>query len=82
MPMIRTQVYLPQDLYTDMRFFASQHNTTISKIIREGAKNVLAKKKRKKKNLLPLENIVGTLKGGPKDLATNHDYYLYDEPYK
>ena len=82
MPMIRTQVYLPQDLHLQLSCFAQKNNTTISKAIRKGA-NMLLKKTKKKKKLLPFENMIGKgAKGGPKDLATNLDYYLYEEPYE
>jgi len=36
-----------------------------------------------KRKPFPLVNMIGKGgHGGPKDLATNHDYYLYVEPYE
>ena len=41
------------------------------------SKNILKRKS------FPFANLIGKgSRGGPKDLATNHDYYLYVEPYE
>lgn len=83
MPMIRTQVYLPKDLYQDLNFYAQSEKINISQAIRQGARVILDKAKKKKKKLLPFENMIGTGSlGGPKDLYKKIDYYLYEEPYK
>jgi len=74
--MFRTQVYLPEDIYQDLRFLAGQQQSNISQLIRQGAKIIIAQNKAKKN--MAFTNIVGKGKGkAPKDLAENFDDYLY-----
>ena len=80
--MIRTQIYLPDDLYNDLKLLASSGEKNMSQLIREGAKLVVIKKNRIKKKFDPWKEFIGKGKDGPKDLSTNLDHYLYDEPYK
>ena len=85
MPMIRTQIYLPEDLYLQAKLMADSQNTTISQLIRDSLKKKTTKKTPKNKPSL-LDGFTSHIKKGqkkpPKDLATNIDYYLYVEPYK
>lgn len=74
--MIRTQVYIPDDLHRDLMFMAKQEGTNFSQLIREGVK-VLIKKNKIKKAKKWGEGFIGAVKGGPKDLASKIDYYLY-----
>ncbi|CAN5314925.1 hypothetical protein BH10PAT1_BH10PAT1_1360 [soil metagenome] len=76
--MIRTQIYLPDDLYNDLKLLAQTGNKNISQLIREGAK-ILLEKKAKKKKFDPWKDFIGKGKGGPKDLSKNLDHYLYEE---
>lgn len=82
--MIRTQVYIPDDLYKDMLLVSKSYNIKTSDLFREGLKTVVKKKLSAKKNQpYPFANMIGKGgKGGPKDLATNLDYYLYEQPYE
>jgi len=81
--MIRTQVYLPDDLYKEMLLVSQSFNIKTSDLFREGLKKEIKYKTKKNKTSFPLMNLIATgSKGGPKDLATNHDYYLYVEPYE
>ena len=75
--MIRTQVYIPDDLHRDLMLLAKQEGTNFSRLIREGAAEVLKKKRvaRKKKDWRRFIGAAG--KGGPKDVASKIDYYLY-----
>jgi len=41
--MIRTQIYLPEDVHTSLQKLANKKGTTLSKLIREGAETVLKK---------------------------------------
>ncbi|OGM31427.1 hypothetical protein A2630_01375 [Candidatus Woesebacteria bacterium RIFCSPHIGHO2_01_FULL_44_10] len=77
--MIRTQVYLPEDLYQELRLLARREEQPAAKVIRDLLKTGLKKRvKSKKRNagdlLLEIAKIGAR---GPKDLSVNHDKYLY-----
>jgi len=81
--MIRTQVYIPDDKYNELQLMVAMGYGTFSELFREGIDEVIKKKRIKKtKKFDALHDFAGMLKGGPKDLSKNMDYYLYDEPYK
>lgn len=69
--MIRTQVYLPEDLYRELKLQARLRDVNFSTLIREGAKRVIRAKRPKKKELF--EHLIGALKYGPKDLSNHID---------
>lgn len=75
--MIRTQIYLPEDLYNDLKLLAATKKKNFSDLIREGAREVIRKKRAsKKKNW---KKFIGVIKGGPKNAASKIDYYVYGE---
>ena len=74
--MIRTQVYIPEDLHRDLMLLTNQTGMNFSQLIREGVETVIRKKKIKK-NKKWGEGFIGAIKGGPKDLSSKIDYYLY-----
>ena len=76
--MIRTQVYIPDDLHRDMALLMRQEGMNFSQLIREGVKVVIKKRKIKRAKKWG-EGFIGAIKGGPKDLASKIDYYLYGE---
>ncbi|KKQ92708.1 MAG: hypothetical protein UU16_C0044G0010 [Candidatus Woesebacteria bacterium GW2011_GWA2_40_7] len=82
--MVRTQVYIPDEQYSELQLMVAMGAGTFSELIREGI-NEIIKKKRKVKNIKkfdPWKDFVGKgPRGGPKDLSSNLDYYLYVEPY-
>ncbi|MBP7859746.1 hypothetical protein KA001_02180 [Patescibacteria group bacterium] len=81
--MIRTQVYIPDDKYNELQLLVAMGFGTFSELFREGIDEVIKKKRPKTtKKFDALRDLAGSLKGGPKDLSKNIDYYLYDEPYK
>ena len=81
--MIRTQVYIPDDKYNELQLMTAMGHGTFSELFREGIDEVIKKKRSKQpKAFDPLKDFAGILKGGPKDLSKNMDYYLYDEPYQ
>ena len=81
--MIRTQVYFPDDMYHELKLLTVTGGEKFSDLIRQGVRKVLEeKKKRKKRAFDPWKDFVGIIKGGPKDLSSKIDYYLYDEPYR
>jgi len=72
--MIRTQIYLPEDLYRDLKLAAKTSGKNFSSLIREGAKAIIRKKSRRKSR--GWEKFIGALKYGPKDLSTRiNDIY-------
>jgi len=73
--MIRTQVYLPEDIYQDLQLIAKTQKINLSQLIREGAKSVISvRTKRAGRN--DWKEFVGALKHGPKDLSTRiNDIY-------
>lgn len=81
--MIRTQVYLPEDIYEDLKLLARSGKVNFSQLLREGASEVIKKKKKAKGKFDPWREFVGAGgKGGPKDLSSKIDYYLYVKPYE
>src|SRR3989338_11690857 len=82
--MIRTQVYLPEDLYQQLKLLAKQENTNFSQLIREGVNEVVDKKRKKRHigvdTLLALAQIGKNYQiKTPRDLASKIDYYLYGQ---
>lgn len=76
--MIRTQVYLPEDLHREAKLVAANADLTLSDLVRKGLLEVV-RKTRKKKRKDPFKNFVGSISGGPKDLSAKIDYYLYGD---
>ncbi|MBI2103616.1 hypothetical protein HYT59_01280 [Candidatus Woesebacteria bacterium] len=80
--MIRTQVYLTDDLYQEVRFAAKRENKKPAQVIREALKKGLKKKVGRNAGGTFLEIAAMAKKynwRGPKDLSINHDKYLYEE---
>ena len=78
--MIRTQVYLPEDLYQEVRVVAKKESKKSAQILRELLYEGLQKRKKKGtigEALLDLASVA--VKGAPPDLSTNHDKYLYED---
>lgn len=80
--MIRTQVYLTEELCRDIEIVARREKKPKAKVIRDSIEKGLAKKKPKQtagEALLGLAEL-GEKLGvkGPTDLSTNHDSY-YEE---
>ena len=76
--MIRTQVYFPDDLYRDIKLLAQMERVNTSKIIRAGADAYVKKKTKRKTTDDAWKSFIGAGgKGGPKDVSSRIDYYLY-----
>jgi len=72
--MIRTQVYIPEDLHRTLMLMAKTENRNYSSLIREGVKTIIEKKKRKVTKWG--KGFIGALKYGPKDLSSHiNDIY-------
>lgn len=82
--MIRTQIYLDNDIHRDLTVLAKHEKESMAKIARDILREGLAKRKRIDKSgkevLKKLLSIQAT--GGPLDLSANIDYYLYSGPKK
>ena len=80
--MIRTQIYLPKDLYQEVQLVAQKEKKAKAAVIRELLKQSLGQKKKHSKAgeaLLELARLGKRLNlKGPKDLSINHDKY-YEE---
>ncbi len=75
--MIRTQVYLPEDLYSQIMTNARMLSLPAAKVIRDALRRGMKRNKKIRNNLLSLVKL--NLTGGPKDLSANLDTYLYGE---
>lgn len=77
--MIRTQIYLPEDLYREIDIVATKEKKPKAHIIRDALKKGLAKKKQETIGEAFRRLTAIAVKGGPSDLSVNHDKYLYEE---
>jgi len=78
--MIRTQIYLTEELYRDVEALARRQKKTKSQVIRESLEEGLEGKKKTYNAGKILLKIAGkAVKGGEKDLSENIDKYLYEE---
>ncbi len=76
--MIRTQIYLPQDLHQELLSLARIKKTTLSELLRLGAKKVINEKKQKDESWKIMEKLANYNLSGPKDLSKNHTKYYVD----
>lgn len=82
--MIRTQIYLPDDIHSQLIQLARAKSTSMAEVTRNFiekglklSKDVDTSGKTVMRKLLNMK-----IKGGPRDLSTNLDYYLYGGPKK
>lgn len=80
--MIRTQIYLPKELYQEVDWVAKKEKKPKAQVIREAIEKDVGKKRGNAGDtLLKLAAMAKKYKWkGPKDLSTNHDKYLYEDP--
>lgn len=78
--MIRTQIYLPEDLYREIGWLAKKEKKAKAQVIREALEKEVEKNKGNAgETLLRLAAMAKKYKWkGPRDLSTNHDKYLYE----
>lgn len=75
--MIRTQIYLPEELHRELHLTARQQRTTLSELVRKGAQKVIADKQKNDESWKVLEKIAAYNWKGPKDLSRRHtEYYV------
>lgn len=77
--MIRTQIYIPEDLHTVVNTIAKIKNEPMAKVLRDYIARAVVEEKRNLKpaSLTSLAKLQITK--GPKDLSNNMDRYLYQE---
>ena len=81
--MIRTQVYLPDDLHRELKLKAATSGKNFSELIREGVRKVVAKKatRNRKKDIQGWKDFIGFCKtdfGGKSGQELIDDYYKND----
>lgn len=81
--MIRTQIYLPENIHRRLKQLAKQRNLAMAHIVRDILEQELQKKEPDDGGISVLRD-VANIKAtkGPKDLSTNIDHYLYGSPKK
>ncbi len=76
--MVRTQVYLPRDIYEELRKRSESTGITIAEQIRRALKEYLEQEEGVVlREDDPIWNIVGAISTADGDLSTHHDGYLY-----
>ena len=75
--MIRTQVYIPEDIHRDLMLLVNQTGLNFSELIRQGAREVIKKEKLAEPKRDWRKFVGAGGKGGPKNLSSRIDYYLY-----
>lgn len=82
--MIRTQIYIPDDIHRQLVSMANYQKKSMAELVRDfleqGLKKELNADYTGIKTLQALSKL--NLKGGPKDLSKNLDHYLYGGPKK
>ncbi len=77
--MKRTQIYIDENTHDYLSLLAAEQSVSMAAVIRRFIKTGLEnQQKNQDQSLKVMKNIAKLeLKGGPKDLSTNLDHYLY-----
>ena len=76
--MIRTQIYIPEMLHSQVKLLAKRQNKPLAQILRDFIKQGMVQTQNTgAKSLQALTKL--RITGGPKDLSKNLDKYLYQE---
>ena len=75
--MLRTQIYLPEDLLLELKFLSQKEDKPTAKVIREILNDGVRRKKKKKNAGTTLIELSKLAAHGPGDLSTNLFDYLY-----
>ncbi len=75
----RTQIYLPIHLYRSALRRAQGRKISLAGLVREALQDYLGRTEDKKENWIkdPLNDLVGFIAKGPKDLSEKVDDFLY-----
>jgi hypothetical protein len=88
MAKVRFQMFMDESQKMALEKLQLDSGMSVAELVRKAINNFLSEYKKKKE--VPVEDetikrllsVVGICKGGPKDLADNHDHYLYGFPKK
>jgi hypothetical protein len=80
--MVRTQVYLPRDIYEQLKQRADNEGLTMASQIREALAQYVVETKEEDNAPVftkddPIWDMVGMIKSGITDGSYNHDKYIY-----
>lgn len=80
--MVRTQVYLPRDIYDRLKERAEAEGVTMATQIREALSEYVVETPKETKSPIltaddPIWNIIGMGKSDITDGSVNHDKYIY-----
>jgi predicted DNA-binding protein len=83
--MVRTQVYLPRDIYEQLKQRAEKDGSSMASQIREALAEYVVETKEDVEDTSkyaippddPIWGMIGMGKGGPEDGSYNHDKYIY-----
>lgn len=75
--MIRTQIYLPEELKQDLHFLAKKEEKSLSEVVRHALQREVKRGYQSSRNVF--EKIASHAVDGPGDLSTNLFDYLYGE---
>lgn len=83
----RTQLYLDKERYVWLKQKAKEEDKAMAQVVREILDKVrvtqkTTTEKRKVTAYKKIRRLVGSIKGGPKDLSTHHDKYLGEALYQ
>lgn len=74
--MVRTQIYLPEDLKLQLQAYAQREDVPVSEIIRRSVRKEINKKAKVNAGSMLLKLAAGAGRG-PKDLSRNFFEYAY-----
>jgi hypothetical protein len=75
----RTQIYLPNDMYQEVKKLAARRGVSMARIIREALEEKIPQKGAKRKRNKEWENLfklAGIVKEGPSDMSKNIGKYI------
>lgn len=75
--LVRTQIYIPQELYQQLKKRSTKLNKSLAQQIREALKSYLFLEEKELQLDDSIWQIVGKASSGTGDLARDHDRYLY-----
>ncbi len=83
--MVRTQVYLPRDIYDKLQQRAAKEDLTLALQIRAALEDYLDQAASEEDDGIlhaddPIFQMIGMYSSGVSDASVNHDHYLYSWP--
>jgi len=75
---VRTQIYLPRRLHHALRRAARARGVSMAQLLREAAEDALRRGRPAEAD--PFDDMIGSIRKAPRDLAEKHDHYLYGTP--